>query len=165
MVLCGLLAWFVLDLRWTANRWSQSTDTMATYPLVVGTQLEFGDDASIRRLVEVARPYIEHPEVRTMFIAEGDNMQFQLLRAKYHALPARVFIYGRGLSKLPTTVPNFILLLKQRYSPPGHQSITPAAYLENLRRRKGLYFSPVLDTPDGFLVRVSREPFLPGTAQ
>lgn len=155
--LCAFFAWIVLDLRWSLNRWAQFTTTIEKYPFASAEYLELGGDAQIKGLVDSVRSQIEGMDRRTMIIAEQNDMKFQMLRAKYHALPARTYIDGWGVGKIPTPLPDYILLLKQPYTPPEQRSITASEYIERVRRPKDIELTRLLETPEGFLVKVERK--------
>jgi hypothetical protein len=164
LLACALIAWGLLDLRWTVNRLAQAATTMSEYPVVSATYLEFGDDQIIRDLVSEARPVIENPDKRTVVMAESGDMRFQLQRAKYHALPARAYFHEGTLNNLPTHIADYVLVLRQRYPRPGQRPATAAGYADELSQRPGVGARPLWDTPEGFLIAVERK-HQPGTGQ
>ena len=160
---CALVAWILLDLRWTVTRLGQASNTMSEYPFASASFLEFGDDEITHKLVSNARTTIHHPEKRTVVMGESSNMGFQLQRAKYHALPARMYFHEGSLNNLPTHISDYVLVLRQVYAKPGQAPATAAGYAREISARFGLEARPVWDKPEGFLISIKgNRPLLEG---
>jgi hypothetical protein len=158
-----LLAWAVLDVRWTANGLAQAVDTVNTYPLIQAQYLDFGDDRETRQLIEKSRRMIEIPGKRTLIMAEDPAMDFQTLRAKYHALPAAAFVHGGQVQSAPLKSADYLLVLKKRYADSNHRSATPGSYVKLIKKRAGLSAKPVWESEDGFLLELpARSNHFPG---
>ena len=155
VLLCALLAWTLLDLRWTGNSLVQAINTTSTYPLVTATYLDFGDDKYTRQLIEQAMPDIEGNNQRTVIMAEEQSMRFQMLRAKYHALPAAALVHEGRVKSAPAKMADYILVLKQRYADSGHKPATPEAYARVINKRNNVKAEPVWDTKEGFLLQIT----------
>ncbi len=154
-LLCAVLAWTILDVRWTANSIAQARATLDTYPLANARFLFFGDDNYTGQLVERARAELEQPGLRTVITAEDQRMRFQMLRAKYLALPAAVYVHEGPVETLPKGLADRILVLKAE---PGHSPLTAAEYARRLNARGGPRVVPVWDEPEGFLLAVEGQP-------
>jgi hypothetical protein len=141
-------------VRWTANSILQARATLDTYPLASASSLGFGDDSHTRELVEKARPDLGQAGKRTIVMAEDKGMQFQMLRAKYQALPAAVYVHEGPLKTLPMQLADHVLVLKKRYTEPGHKPATAEGYARRINSRNGLRVVPVWDGPEGFLLAV-----------
>ncbi|MFT6955202.1 MAG: hypothetical protein ACJAYC_000195 [Halieaceae bacterium] len=157
-LLCAVIAWMVLDLRWTANGVAQAAETMRTYPLVTATYLEFGDDKHTRQLIEQARPNIEGINQRTVIMAENPRMRFEILRAKYHALPTATQAHEGPIQSAPIHIADYVLVLKQRHAETSHEPATPAAYAKIINKQNKLLATPVWNNEDGFLLQISPKP-------
>src|SRR5690606_15933036 len=114
LLLAAITAWSILDLRWTVNGLAQAQTTLGTFPLVRATDLGFGDDDRVRQLVETARPILDEAGKRTVVMAEDPAMVFQMLRAKYHALPVPVYVHKGGVDTLPAQLADFVLVIRGR---------------------------------------------------
>jgi hypothetical protein len=154
-LLCAVIAWGVLDLRWSANSLAQARATLGEYPLASATHLAFGDDEETARLVELARPTIEQTFKRTVIAAEDPGMRFQMFRAKYYALPASTWVHDGPLESAPVRIGDYLLVLKKRYTSAGHRSATAAQHAAALRRDQGIAAQPLLDEAEGFLLEVT----------
>ena len=155
-LLCALVAWLVLDLRWTANSAAQAVRTIQTYPLVTATALAFGDDENTSRLVGRAEPTIAETYKRTVIAAEDPTMRFQMLRAKYHALPAAAWVHEGPLDEAPARIGDYVLVLRKWHREPGYEPVSSRDYARSLSAQTGLYVQPVFDQPEGFLLQVTR---------
>ena len=155
-LLCALLAWAVLDLRWSANSLMQAIDTVQSYPLISAGHLDFGDDEVTLRIVERARPEIDRPNHRTIITGEDQTMRFRLLRAKYHALPAAAYIHEGPAKRIPAEIADSLLVLKKRYTAPGHRPAAAGDYTSAINRRSGLKASPVWDDADSILLNMGK---------
>ena len=153
-LLCLLAVWAVLDVRWTANSLVQLEDTIRAYPLARATYLDFGDDKLTRQLVDSARPEIEQAGKRTVIMADEPGMQFQVLRAKYLALPASIYVHEGPVETVPTEFADYLLVLRKRYAGPGHTPATAAQYVDAINRRGGPQATAIRETGDGFLLAI-----------
>lgn len=161
--LCLVAAWVVLDTRWTANSLVQLADTTRAYPMESATYLEFGDDRLTRQLVDSARPEIELAGKRTVIMADEPGMQFQILRAKYLALPASTYVHEGPVETVPTQFADYVLVLRKRYTGPGHTPATAAQYADIINQRGGPQATVISETDDGFLLSIApaRAPLSP----
>lgn len=157
VLLSALAAWVLLDIRWTLNGLAQAQQTMRTYPLLSANALSFGEDRFTHQLVEQARSQISKSPGRSIFVAESGSQEFQLLRAKYHALPVPVYTHRGATEKLPAEIADHILMLKKRYAQPGSPRPEAAAYAREIAGNTGLVVESVWDTPAGFLLSVNSD--------
>jgi len=155
VLVCAVAAWLVLDIRWTANSLAQSITTVSAFAPASASYLDFGDDDFTGQLVETARPWLTQAGARVLIVAENKNMNFQALRAKYHALPAAAFVYEGKTKDIPLDSTDYILFLKQRHTAPDHQTVSASVYARRIGRRHGVQAIPVLETDEGFLLAVT----------
>lgn len=149
-----LLAWAVLDVRWTANGLAQAVETMNAYAPIQAQYLDIGDDREVRRLIEESRRMIEMPGKRTLIMAEDSAMEFETLRAKYHALPAAAFVHKGRVQSAPLEWADYLLVLKKRYADISHPPATAESYVKLIKKRTGLSAKPVWESEDGFLLEL-----------
>ena len=157
-LLCALVAWLILDLRWTANSIAQAARTIESYPVATATALKFGDDEKTSRLVRRAQPTIAETYKRTVVAAEDPTMRFQTLRAKYHALPASAWVHEGPLDQAPARIGDYLLVLRKWHREPGYEPVSSRDYARKLSAQTGLHIQPVFDEPEGFLLEVVRTP-------
>lgn len=155
LVLCALVAWAVLDIRWTANRLAQAGSTINNYSPITATNLSFGDDSFTRQLIDAARPEIGKADARTVIMAEDGNMRFQMLRAKYHALPAATYVHEGSLDTFPAQIGEYLFVLKKRYFEPGHAAPTATGYARLLHDKTGMRATPLWENEEGFLLEIT----------
>ena len=152
VITVSLTAWCLLDLRWTANRVGQTTDTVADYPLLSATHQAFGDDNITRSLVN--RAGNEAAEASTLIITADDlDMRFQMLRAKYHALPRPAYVHEADLKRLPRAVEGDLLVLRKLYADPSEPRADAAEWTEAFQRRSRADATLAWDEAAGFLVK------------
>jgi hypothetical protein len=154
VMVCALLAWTLLDVRWTANRLVQASQTLHEYPIVSATYLRFGDDQIGEKLVSEAFPIINDLDKRTVVTGDKGNMRFQLQRAKYHALPARVYFHDGPVGDLPLHIADYVLVLRQQYRQPGPGPAAARALAADISRKSGLEAKPLWETPEGILISI-----------
>jgi hypothetical protein len=164
-LLCAVIAWGLLELRWSANGLVQAGATVAEYPLASAEYLAFGDDEQTARLVELAQPAIGQTYKRTVIAAEDPDMRFQMFRAKYHALPASALVHDGPLESAPVRIGDYLLVLNKRYAEAGHKSASAAEYAAVLLREQGIAARPVLDEPEGFLLEIPSRAGAEGSGQ
>jgi hypothetical protein len=89
-----LIAWFILDARWTGNLLRQEWHTTQQY---AGKNLRdrhlAGEDAQLFAFIERARQVVPPPAVRIFVAADADYFRG---RAAYHLLPNSVFFDPRS---------------------------------------------------------------------
>jgi hypothetical protein len=151
----ALLAWALLDIRWTANRFFQASTTIRDYPLISADYLEFGDDRYTKQLVDHARPTIQQDYKRTVIAAEDQDMAFQVKRAKYHALPAAVYVHEGKLESVPVRIADYLLLLKKRYSQSGQQLSVDELFAPELQKKQGERPRLVWEDENGLLYSIA----------
>lgn len=117
-------AWILLDTSWLYQRASLARETMKSYELAETAPLDFGDDvvsflatgrATCDLISDRATPS-NKPERRLLIASNSDkDMRYQLLRAKYNALPVAAHAHEHGLESLPVHLADRVLVLKLRY--------------------------------------------------
>lgn len=84
-----LVAWMVLDLRWTANSMAQFRQTTETYRGAdAAEKLSRGPDGEIYRQIEhLKEAVLPKQPTRVLILGDDSAADFFLQRAKYHLLP------------------------------------------------------------------------------
>lgn len=160
-----LLAWWMLDARWTANRLAQAAETVQAYPMVHARHLEFGDDGDILQLIDEMRDLIARPGKRTLILAEDSAMEFETLRAKYHALPAATFIHRGQMWSAPLTSADYLLVMRKRYADIDHRPVRPHRYANRIESYTGITATIARVSENGFLLALSPKDPLTGAPE
>lgn len=155
VILCALVAWLVLDARWTANRLAQVELTLRDYPLFTARQQIFGDDLETASVVAKATESLDSPRQRLQIMAEDKTMRFQMLRAKYHALPVPTHVHEGTAGNLPKGVADKVLVLRSLYIDPSEQPADSNQWASEIGKRMGGEARVEWDTPQGFLLSVT----------
>jgi hypothetical protein len=108
-----LLAWTLLDLRWTMNGLRQTAHTLEKYHGADETQrLALGLDGEIYRFVSALKANeLKSGPSRILILGDDQAIEYLLLRAKYHLLPHSALVsrrIPRGLS--PSSLDYLIFL-------------------------------------------------------
>jgi hypothetical protein len=84
-----LAAWTVLDLRWTANNFRQTTHTLQKYRGAnEDERLALGLDREIYRFVRAIKSKdLPSEPSRILILGDANAIDYHLFRAKYHLLP------------------------------------------------------------------------------
>lgn len=163
VILCSFAAWSLLDLRWTANSFVQAATTIRDYPLIAAAHLNMQNDKQTRELVDAARREIGSSNARTIIMSEDETMDFQMLRAKYHALPAAAIVHEGPLENAPVKLGDYLLVLSKRYlvnknrADPGYEPAVAADYAKVIEQRHGLSATPLWDKQEGFLIEIDHQ--------
>ncbi|MFN2287772.1 MAG: hypothetical protein ABR578_05520 [Chromatocurvus sp.] len=128
-----IVAWLVLDLRWMLNQGVNTLDTVAEHSPGSSEPLRFGGDKEIRRAVQEATSRAAMDNATLLITADDERMRYQMLRAKYHALPTPVYVHERARSRLPAIVGSLdVLVLKQPYRDPAAPATRAAEWQQFL---------------------------------
>ena len=92
-----LVAWTVLDLRWTVNGVRQALQTSEKYRGAnEDERLELGLDGEIYRFVRALKAdELPAEPSRILILGDDDAVEYHLLRAKYHLLPHSALVARR----------------------------------------------------------------------
>ena len=82
-------------------------------------------------------------------------MRFQLMRGKYHALPAAAGAFDGRIEAAPIACMDYLLVLRRPYAHPGQRGITPGAFTDSIRSRSGREVTTLWEQQDGFLLELS----------
>ncbi|MEL7044369.1 MAG: hypothetical protein AAGL66_05030 [Pseudomonadota bacterium] len=121
-----LVVWVLYDLSWIHQRSVLAGRTIQSYTLANSQALAFGDDqigrSAVRRaLCDLVDNWSQSTkradELPRLLIAGNSDsyLRFQILRAKYHALPVSAYAHERSFASLPATLADRVLVLKLRY--------------------------------------------------
>ena len=155
LLISAIAAWALLDLRWSANGLAQARATLRHFPLAQATDLGYGDDDVVRQLVVRARPTLDETGKRPVVMAEDPGMVFQMFRAKYHALPAPVYVHEGPVETLPAQRADSVLVIRKHYAEPGYRPATAADYARVIERRDATRVKPLWEQEDGFMLSLS----------
>jgi hypothetical protein len=155
VMLCAVLAWIILDVRWTANRFAQASITARDYSLAHSEYLVFSDDKQTFDAIARAKASIQSPEQRLLIMAEHKAMRFNMLRAKYHALPTPAFVHEGDLANQPPGIAEYVLVLRKLYYAPDQSPASSKSWAEQIEKRLGLPSKVLWDDADAFLIKVS----------
>ncbi len=145
--------WLLLDSRWLLERAWRVQDTVRHYPLARATALEYGDDATIQRLVQRAAASAADPARQPLLLTTlaGGEDRMELRRARYHALPRPAFVHDGPPATLPTPLAGDILVLRRRYGESAADA-TPARVAERTGEQLDEAVEVRWDAGDGFLL-------------
>ena len=88
-------------------------------------------------------------------------MRFQMLRAKYHALPAAAWVHEGPLDEAPARIGDYVLVLRKWHREPGYEPVSSQDFASSLSSQTGLSVQPLFDEPEGFLLQITRAPGRP----
>ncbi|MEM9396466.1 MAG: hypothetical protein AAF991_03235, partial [Pseudomonadota bacterium] len=122
----ALICWLCLDLRWLVTRGSLAYQTLDAYDIGSSAPLQFGDDSLTARAVDRATCYAASDWTKPLLIAADTekDMRFQLLRAKYHALPVAAYTHESIVSSAPREIADQALILRLRYGVQGEDALS-----------------------------------------
>jgi hypothetical protein len=150
-----VLAWTVVDLRWTVNGIRQSNQTLDNYRSNTGLDHLYGvGDLAIASLVAQAKSVIQDPSASVLVLATKPEMRFQVQRAKYHLLPNPAVVHEGGLVGIPKIKPDYVLVVAQSYYEPGELNLEASQVAEDLSIRHGVRVEVALDSTEGILIRL-----------
>lgn len=151
IALC-LTAWLTLDVRWLINQGANTLNTVSEYTPGNSQPLRFGGDITIRQVVEEATRRLPPDGKPLLITADDPRMRFQMLRAKYHALPHKAYVHEHGRDTLPTTDKReYLLVLKQPFRDPNAPASSAKEWQGFLAKRNE-NFRVLWESPDGFLL-------------
>ncbi|MEE4203138.1 MAG: hypothetical protein V2I45_05865, partial [Halieaceae bacterium] len=155
VALC-LLAWLVLDSRWLLNRSLNTNTTLAAYSLGSSDVLHYSGDKAVKQTAE--RAVGEGESAAPLLItADEDRLSFQMLRAKYHALPMPAYVHEGKRRALPRIISSMdLLVLKQPYRDPA-APVTRAAEWQEFLQSNGAIHRTAWESDSGFLLTPDRE--------
>jgi hypothetical protein len=156
-----LASWVLFDSSWLYQRSMLAAETTRNFEAGSSEALNFGNDKISRQLTRLALCDLvadwnrrsTAPLQRLVIASDSDSdMRFEVLRAKYHALPAAAHAHETTLDRLPTEIGSRILVLKLRY---GRASANTWSSEEAARLLSGKFNKPVRvawETRDGFML-------------
>ena len=153
---CCLVAWMVLDLRWTINRIVQAAATMASFPQGhTVSHLDFGEDEKISALAQTVKKLLPEAPTEVLIFAVKQDMRFQMLRAKYHLIPHPVYVHEGGISSIPGKPVNYLLRINPIFLEPGAQTPDARDTARLLQQQLGQKYEVILDNEIGTLFQAS----------
>jgi hypothetical protein len=166
----ALAAWMLFDASWLHQRTVLAARTVASYDLASSAPLAFGDDAisraAVRRALCDRVDDWRHPTdaipPRLLITDNSDaDQRFQILRAKYHALPAPAHAHEGTLETVPVGLADRILVLKLRYGGQETRVLDSRAVVGILQRRSPEPLRLAWEDGNAFLI-VRGDAALPG---
>ncbi|MFC1605640.1 hypothetical protein ACFL33_02105 [Pseudomonadota bacterium] len=145
-----ILAWMVLDLRWTANSVRQLEQTRSTYWGVDESEKQRrGLDGEIYEYIErLKREVLPEQPARILIVGDEDTVEYALQRAKYHLLPHSVYATREFPDFLSTNSMDYLVFfapLERLARIPGFQSEWNVMFSIVDRDNLGTVFQ--IDTP------------------
>lgn len=156
-----LALWALGDLRWLGHRTVLAAAAMDDYSLLSSEPLALGDDAvgaaTVMRaacdLDPTADAISSAAAGRLVITSDSDaDMRFQVLRAKYHALPVPAHAHERSPASLPEGLADRVLVLKLRYGRDNAKTFSSTALARRLTRRSGERFRLGWESADAYLL-------------
>jgi len=158
-----LMAWILCDLAWLYQRGHLAQRTVATYAFAGSGPLAYGDDAisyaNVRRALCDIPPAVSTvpaptvPSTRLLIASDSDaDMRFQLLRAKYHALPVAAHAHEGLVTGSPAGLARRILVLKLRYGRDSARTVSSGETIQALTRSLQQPFRLAWESDDAFLL-------------
>ncbi len=152
LLICAGIAWCLIDVRWTLNRAVQAANTMNHSAKADAHYLASAQDVVIEQLVVAAANDLAKYDDRLLIMADAPGMDFQILRAKYHALPLAAYAHKGRSRKLPLHIADNILVLRPDFTG-SNQQISSAVWAANLVEQSGRSFVVKWDEPGGFMIQ------------
>ena len=160
--------WILSDLNWLHQRYTLARKTASTYSIADSGPLDFGDDAIGRRAIRRAlcdrvddwqKPAKTLPEQPLVIAGNSDrDMRFQILRAKYHALPVPSHAHEREFRLVPTNLADRVLVLKLRYGIDSAEIVSSSDAREMLAKKTGQTVHLAWEDSDAFMLILGQVP-------
>jgi len=111
--LAFLVAWMVLDLRWTANSLRQAGQTLETYRgLSEDSRLALGLDGIVYRYIaRLKADLLPAKPARILIVGDEKAVEYYLQRAKYHLLPHSALAVRRFPSDLAPSSLDYVIFI------------------------------------------------------
>jgi hypothetical protein len=108
-----LIAWMILDLRWTANGARQMGDSLASrWASSDHERLLGGLDAQLYPMVRQFQEKIQGEETRRIVIVgDTDRFSYFMMRAKYHLLPDNVLVKQRLTARVSPQTTDYVMFI------------------------------------------------------
>ena len=154
LLACALLAWAMLDLRWTSGLASQARATLAARPLP-GEPPHNGmaGDRIIARFLHQHRHQFQGSRSGVLLVAARPDMDYQLLRAKYHLLPQSSYAHRGSMNSLPTRSVDHVLMLNPLLLEPGQERVPARVIASQLAASLGREYRVAVDDSVATLLR------------
>jgi hypothetical protein len=150
-----LLAWLLLDARWTVNSGQQALATVAEYGTASRRDfIALGQDQPLADFIHSARGQLGPAPATVLVTALRPQLRFEMLRARYHLLPHA----GRVQTALDavTGPADYVLVVKPLALAPGERLPTAAALGQRLGARLGARLEVLEDAAVATLYQVHR---------
>jgi len=110
-----LLAWVLLDIRWTANNLKQIRLSIESNWQTDEQQRSGNDlDGEIFKFVQrLKSDVLDNQTARILIIGDGNAIDYYLQRTKYHLLPHSASVAGRFYKKLAPESLNYVIFFGQ----------------------------------------------------
>lgn len=157
--ICILIAWGLIDLRWTVNRLEQARLTLTNKELRGEKAcIDPSFDCKLAELVsEVRHKVVNGKGEKILIVQESPEDIYRALRIKYRLLPSPAIAYGGSRFSLPKGGEDYILLLNKIELSPGDQGEKDSGHLSSFRSRKNISVNTLWERPDSALYKVQRE--------
>ncbi|MEO1081897.1 MAG: hypothetical protein AAFY29_20235 [Pseudomonadota bacterium] len=160
-----LVVWVLYDLGWLHQQSVVAGRTVQSYRLANSQALAFGDDeigrSAVRRALcdvvdDWSRPVDRSEALPRLLIAGNADryMRFQLLRAKYHALPVPAHAHESAFASVPANLADRVLVLKLRYGRADTTFVSASNAVKLLSKARGQAVRLAWESKHAFLLVV-----------
>ncbi len=110
-----LVAWVLLDIRWSANNLRQIQLSVQTHWQADDQQRSsIGLDGAVYQyILRLKSEVLSDQPARILIVGDENAIDYYLLRAKYHLLPHSVFVAGRFIKRLAPGSLDFVIFFGQ----------------------------------------------------
>jgi hypothetical protein len=153
VVVCGVVAWMVLDLRWTSNLIGQAVATRHYYSTHSNLHLDIAQDKELFEFTEQASLLLGDKNGPVLVVGEKDSFDFEALRVKYHLMPIPAHVHkGAAINSMPRMPADKVIIVRSPYLAPGETPFLAEAIARQVSSRLGRTYQVLLDTEDGVLL-------------
>jgi hypothetical protein len=156
MLAFSLMAWIMMDMRWTANRLQQARATIDSSPSSGElSYIDIGEDRKLTEFIQLAKEQITEEAAQIIIAASAAKSDFLLFRAKYHLLPHPAYVHKGEVSSIQRKPVNYILLLKPIFRVPGSSIKTAQEIRKLLQEQLNQDIQIILDKELGTLFKAA----------
>jgi hypothetical protein len=155
---CCLVAWVVLDIRWTTNSIVQAFTTIESSPQSRAlSYIDIAEDQEIAAFIQSTKALIAEERAQILIYDAERELSFQMFRAKYHLLPHAAYVHKGDISSMPRKDVDYVLIMNPIFMEPGEQLPDKLVTARLLQEHLGHTFEAVIDSKVGTLFRASTD--------
>ncbi|WP_152660426.1 hypothetical protein [Halioglobus maricola] len=152
LVLLALVVWLILDARWLENRVHQAMRTVDVQSLLSSRHLDTEGDRLAWTLVDGVKDKLALPPARILVMSEDPSMRFEMLRAKYHMLPAAAWVHEGDLATAPLRHMDQLLILRRHRAATDYLPLQADELLRRIENPGGQKATLIQDLPAAMLI-------------